>query len=329
MEIRHDWDQDEVEALFAKPFLDLVYEAQTIHRRYHSPNTLQRSTLLSIKTGGCPEDCAYCPQSVHYETPVDSEDLMLEDDVAAAAKKAKEAGATRLCMGAAWRTPPSEHRFQQVLTMIKVVRDMGLETCATLGMLDASQARRLREAGLDYYNHNLDTSPEFYGSIISTRTYRDRLETLGHVREAGLRVCCGGIVGLGETDADICSLLVQLATMNPHPDSVPINALVAVEGTPLADQAPADTFRLIRTIACARILMPKAYVRLSAGRRNLSDEAHALAFLAGANSMFSGDKLLTTPNPDQDRDLKLMRKLGIVDEQPAEPSLSESPTAPI
>ena len=309
--IRNDWRREEVEALFRRPLLDLVFEAAAVHRAYHDPRYVQLSSLLSIKTGGCPEDCGYCPQSVHHPTRMDSEPLMDVDKVLAEAENAREHGATRFCMGAAWRTPPSEGRFKQVLDMVEGVRAMGMETCATLGMVTGDQATRLKSAGLDYYNHNLDTDPEYYGEIITTRTYDDRLNTSDAVRAAGLSVCCGGIIGMGEGLSERAGLLHTLATMSVHPESVPINALVRVEGTPLADQPELSGLDFVRTIAAARILMPASQVRLSAGRLALSDEAHALAFLAGANSIFTGEKLLTTPNPGEDRDMALLGRLGL------------------
>lgn len=310
-DIRYDWTRAEVEEIYRSPLLDLIFRAQTLHRRYHAANEVQLSTLLSIKTGGCSEDCAYCPQSAHYETNLESEPLLERNRVVEAAQRAKESGSSRFCMGAAWRSPPSESRFKEVLGMVQDVRELGMETCATLGMLTEDQAHRLKDAGLDYYNHNLDTSPEYYGNIITTRTYQDRLDTLAHVRKAGMSVCCGGIIGMGENTEDVCGLLQQLATMTPHPESVPINSLVAVEGTPLAAQAPTNPLDFIRTIATARVVLPKSFVRLSAGRNSLSDEAHALAFLAGANSIFAGDKLLTTPNPGEDHDALLLHRLGL------------------
>jgi biotin synthase len=308
--IRHDWATEEVEALFALPFQDLLFRAQSVHREYHAPNTVQMSTLLSVKTGACPEDCAYCPQSVRYDTGLGRESLMAVADVAARALAAREAGATRFCMGAAWRSP--KKRDIEVMTaMIREVRALGMESCATLGMLTREQARELRDAGLDYYNHNIDTSPEFYGEIISTRDFQDRLDTLEAVREAGMNVCCGGIVGMGETVRDRARMLQVLANLEQHPESVPINQLVAVPGTPLAGQAPIDPFDFVRTIAVARILMPRSAVRLSAGREKMSDELQALAFMAGANSIFYGEKLLTTGNPDVEHDRALLERLGM------------------
>ncbi|HUN73163.1 MAG TPA: biotin synthase BioB [Steroidobacteraceae bacterium] len=308
--VRHDWSLAEVEALFGLPFIELLFEAQRIHRAYQEPNRVQMSTLLSIKTGACPEDCAYCPQSVRYDTGISREALMQLDAVREAARRAQAAGATRFCMGAAYRSP-KPRELQAICAMVREVGALGLETCATLGMLSAEQARDLKAAGLDYYNHNLDTSEEFYGEIISTRTYQDRLDTLEAVRAAGLKVCCGGIVGLGESLRDRAQLLRTLATLPQHPESVPINELVQVPGTPL-DGAPAvDPFDFVRVIAVARILMPHAHVRLSAGRTQMSDELQALCFLAGANSIFYGEKLLTTGNPDVDHDRKLLERLGL------------------
>lgn len=307
---RHDWTVDEVEALFALPFADLIHRAQTVHREHHPANTVQMSTLLSVKTGACPEDCAYCPQSVRYDTGLDREALMAVDDVVTRARAAREAGATRFCMGAAWRSP-KKRDIEVMSAMIRGVRELGMETCATLGMLTKDQALELRDAGLDYYNHNIDTSPEYYDKIITTRDFQDRLETLEAVREAGMNVCCGGIVGMGETVRDRARMLQVLANLEQHPESVPINQLVAVPGTPLADQASIDPFDFIRTIAVARILMPSSAVRLSAGREQMSDELQALAFLAGANSIFYGEKLLTTGNPDVEHDRRLLDRLGM------------------
>ena len=307
---RHDWTVDEVEALFALPFADLIHRAQTVHREHHPANTVQMSTLLSVKTGACPEDCAYCPQSVRYDTGLDREALMAVDDVVTRARTAREAGATRFCMGAAWRSP-KKRDIEVMSAMIRGVRELGMETCATLGILNKEQARELRDAGLDYYNHNIDTSPEYYDKIITTRDFQDRLDTLEAVREAGMSVCCGGIVGMGETVRDRARMLQVLANLEQHPESVPINQLVAVPGTPLANQAPIDPFDFIRTIAVARILMPSSAVRLSAGREQMSDELQALAFLAGANSIFYGEKLLTTGNPDVEHDRRLLDRLGM------------------
>jgi biotin synthase len=308
--VRHDWTRAEVRALFELPFPELIFRAQSIHRRNFDPTEVQISTLLSIKTGGCPEDCAYCPQSVHYDTGVKAEKLMPLDAVLAEARAAKDAGASRFCMGAAWREP-KDRDLDRVCAMVEGVKALGLETCATLGMLTPSQALRLKGSGLDYYNHNLDTSPEFYGAIITTRVYRDRLDTLGAVRDAGINVCCGGIVGMGEGAEDRAGLIATLASLPVHPESVPINMLVRVEGTPLAGQATLDPLEFVRTIAVARITMPKSVVRLSAGREDMSEEAQALCFLAGANSIFYGPKLLTTPNPGRDRDMALLDKLGL------------------
>ena len=308
--VRHDWSRDEVRAIFSLPFNELLFQAQTVHRQHFDPNAVQVSTLLSIKTGGCPEDCKYCPQSVHYETELEPEQLLDIDAVVQAAKRARRAGASRFCMGAAWRNPKGKN-FERVLEMVGRVQAEGLETCATLGMLDADQAVALKQAGLDYYNHNLDTSPEFYGDIITTRTYDDRLDTLTHVREAGINVCCGGIVGMGEGREDRVSLLCELANLPEHPGSVPINQLVKVEGTPLDEQTDIDVIEFVRTIATARILMPQSWVRLSAGRTEMTDEMQALCFHAGANSIFYGEKLLTTGNPDTAADDALFDKLGL------------------
>jgi biotin synthase len=307
----HDWTRADIAALFELPFPDLIFHAQRIHRRHFDPREVQISTLLSIKTGGCPEDCAYCPQSARYDTGVKAEKLMEVEAVLAEARAAKAAGASRFCMGAAWRSP-KDRDLELVCAMIEGVKALGLESCATLGMLTEAQAQRLQSAGLDYYNHNLDTSPEFYGDIISTRTYRDRLDTLAHVRDAGIHVCCGGIVGMGETRADRVGMIATLASLPAHPESVPINMLVRVEGTPLAGEAELDSLEFVRTIAVARIAMPASVVRLSAGREDMSEETQALCFLAGANSIFYGPRLLTTPNPDRDRDLALLDKLGLV-----------------
>jgi biotin synthase len=297
--------------LFALPFPELMFQAQTVHRLHFDPAEVQISTLLSIKTGGCPEDCAYCPQSVHYDTGVKAEKLMSLDAVLSEARAAKSAGASRFCMGAAWREP-KDRDLDSVCAMVEGVKQLGLETCATLGMLTRPQAIRLQQAGLDYYNHNLDTSPEHYGAIITTRTYQDRLDTLGHVRDAGIHVCCGGIVGMGESAEDRVGMIVTLATLPEHPESVPINMLVQVEGTPLAGGRTIEPLDFVRTIAVARICMPKSVVRLSAGREDMSDETQALCFLAGANSIFYGPKLLTTANPERDRDMRLLDRLGMV-----------------
>jgi len=308
--VRHDWSIDEVEALFALPFQDLLFRAQSVHREHQATNTVQMSTLLSVKTGACPEDCAYCPQSIRYDTGLDREALMAVADVADRARAAKNAGATRFCMGAAWRSPKKKD-IDVMTAMIREVKALGLESCATLGMLNREQAKELREAGLDYYNHNIDTSPEFYDKIITTRDFQDRLDTLEAVREVGMNVCCGGIVGMGETVKDRARMLQVLANLAQHPESVPINQLVAVPGTPLANQAPIDPFDFVRTIAVARIVMPKSAVRLSAGREQMSDELQALAFFSGANSIFYGEKLLTTGNPDVEHDRELLQRLGI------------------
>ena len=309
--IRHDWSRVEIRALFELPFPELMFRAQGLHRAYFDPTEVQISTLLSIKTGGCPEDCAYCPQSAQYETGVKAGKLMSLDTVLKEARAARAAGASRFCMGAAWREP-KDRDLDKVCAMVEGVRALGLETCATLGMLTAEQARQLKAVGLDYYNHNLDTSPEFYGEIISTRTYQERLDTLGHVRDAGIHVCCGGIVGMGEAREDRVGMIAALANLPVHPESVPINMLVKVEGTPLADGGRLDPLEFVRTIAVARITMPRSVVRLSAGREDMSEETQALCFLAGANSIFYGPKLLTTPNPDTDRDMLLLGKLGMV-----------------
>jgi biotin synthase len=308
--VRHDWTSYEVLALFERPFNDLLFQAQVIHRAFFDPNEVQISTLLSIKTGGCPEDCAYCPQSAHFDTAVRSEKLMTSDAVVAEAQKAKAAGATRFCMGAAWRAP-KDHDVEQVAQLVAAVKALSLETCATLGMLTRGQAQRLRAAGLDYYNHNLDTSREFYGTIISTRTYQDRLDTLAHVRDAGIRVCCGGILGMGERVEDRAELLRTLANLPTHPESVPINLLVRVEGTPLAKAEPLEPIDFVRTVAVARIMMPRSFVRLSAGRESMTEELQALCFLAGANSIFYGEKLLTTSNPATAADRGLFQRLGL------------------
>lgn len=310
-QIRHDWTSEEIEKIYNLPFPELIYRAQTVHRRHHRTDRIQGCQLLSIKTGGCPEDCAYCPQSAHYKTEVEREKILSVEKTLAAARIAKETGATRFCMGAAWREVPDGEQFEQVLEMVRGVRELGLEACCTLGMLRADQAERLAEAGLTAYNHNLDTSPEFYGQIISTRVYDERLKTLENVRRSGVTVCSGGIIGMGETLKDRCGLLRQLANQNPHPESVPINQLVRVEGTPLQNAKKLDIFDFVRMIAAARIIMPKAMVRLSAGRLQLTEEGQALCFLAGANSIFMGDKLLTTPNPETDRDRQLLDKLGM------------------
>lgn len=308
--IRHDWTRKEVRELFDLPFPDLMYEAQRVHRLYFDPREVQISTLLSIKTGGCPEDCAYCPQSASYDAGVKAEKLMGLDAVLADARAAKEAGAQRFCMGAAWRSP-KDRDLDQVCKMIEGVKAIGMETCVTLGMLTPPQAGRLKDAGLDYYNHNLDTSPEYYEKIITTRVYQDRLDTLAAVRDAGIHVCCGGIVGMGEGIEDRVGMIATLASLPEHPESVPINLLVQVEGTPLSAGQKTDPLDFIRVIAAARITMPASVVRLSAGREDMSEETQALCFLAGANSIFYGPKLLTTPNPERDRDMQLLDKLGM------------------
>lgn len=309
--MRHDWSVSEIESIYTAPLPDLIFRAQTLHREHHSPNEVQGCILLSIKTGGCPEDCAYCPQSAHYKTDVTRTELVSLDEMTAAATRARDQGATRFCMGAAWRDVPDGPQFDRVVDMVRVVRGLGMEACCTLGMLSQDQANALGDAGLTAYNHNLDTSPEFYGHIITTRTYQDRLDTLARVRQAGITVCCGGIIGMGEDRPVRYRLLQQLASLDPHPESVPINMLVRVDGTPLAGMAAEDPLEMIRTIASARILMPKSFVRLAAGRLSMSDEAQALCFLAGANSVFLGDKLLTTPNPGASHDEKLLDRLGM------------------
>ncbi|MFW1677496.1 biotin synthase BioB [Pontibacter sp. JAM-7] len=313
-DIRHDWTQAEVKALLDLPFNDLLFRAQTVHRQYFNPNEVQVSTLLSIKTGACPEDCKYCPQSGHYNTGLEKQRLMEVEAVINKAKQAKAAGSTRFCMGAAWKHP-SEKDMPYVLEMVKEVKALGLETCMTLGMLDEGKAEQLADAGLDYYNHNLDTSPEFYDKIITTRTYQDRLDTLQNVRDSGMKICSGGILGMGETQTDRIGLLCQLANMSVQPESVPINMLVKVEGTPLENVDDLDPLDFIRTIAVARIMMPASHVRLSAGREKMSDEMQAMTFFAGANSIFYGECLLTTPNPETHRDLQLFKRLGINPEQ--------------
>src|SRR5690554_2129810 len=312
-------------ALFELPFMELIYKAQTVHRAHHPANAVQLSTLLSIKTGACSEDCAYCPQSRHHDTDLEESRLAELETVVAAAKAARDNGSQRFCMGAAWRSP-TERQLDHVIEMVEAVKALGMETCVTLGMLKAGQAQRLSQAGLDYYNHNLDTSPEFYGNIITTRTYQDRLDTLESVREAGIKICCGGIVGLGESRRERAGLLVQLANLNPYPESVPINNLVRVEGTPLQDVPPVDEFEFVRTIAVARIAMPRAVLRLSAGRTEMSDTLQALCFMAGANSIFYGDELLTTANPQQEKDKALMERLGLVVMDTSTHDAQEQPT---
>ena len=321
MTLRNDWTRDEIQALYDQPFLDLVFKAQSVHREHFQPNTIQVSTLLSIKTGKCPEDCKYCSQSAHYDSKLEAEKRIAVDKVIREAQTAKDSGSSRFCMGAAWRNP-HERDMPYVLEMVRGVKALGLETCMTLGMLNQSQAERLKDAGLDYYNHNLDTSREYYSHIISTRTFDDRLDTLDHVRQAGMKVCSGGIVGLGESRNDRIGLLQELATMPVHPESVPINMLVPIEGTPLAEVEKLDVTEWIRTIAVARIIMPHSYIRLSAGRESLSDSDQALAFMAGANSLFSGDKLLTTPNAGEGKDQILFAKLGLTAEKP-KPTVAE------
>ena len=309
--IRHDWTPAEVLALYQLPFADLVFKAAQVHREFNPSNEVQRATLLSIKTGGCPENCSYCPQSAHYDTGVQKQSLMSVAEVSEAAARAKANGSDRFCMGAAWRQVKDGPEFDRVIDMVREVSSLGMEACVTLGMINANQAQRLKEAGLTAYNHNLDSSEEFYGKIITTRKYQDRLDTLGHVRDAGLNMCCGGIIGMGETAEDRCAMLAQLASFTPHPESVPINGLVSVEGTPLEGRKEVNPLDFVRMVAVARIMMPRARVRLSAGRFSLSKEAQALCFLAGANSMFSGEKLLTTPLPGVDEDLALMQELGM------------------
>lgn len=310
IQCRTTWTRDEVSELYFSPFNDLLFQAQGVHRSVFDPAEIQVSTLLSIKTGGCPEDCKYCPQSVRYHTEVAVEELLEAQVVREKVEAAKASGATRFCMGAAWRRP-KDRDLDRVLPLLEEVRAAGLESCLTLGMLSEEQARRLAQAGLDYYNHNLDTSPEYYQEVITTRSYADRLQTLEYVRKAGIKVCCGGIVGLGESVEDRIGLLWQLATLDPHPESVPINELVRVDGTPMENNAPVDPFEIVRTVACARVLMPRARVRLAAGRTQMSDELQALCFFAGANSIFYGERLLTTPNPEVDRDQNLFSRLGL------------------
>ncbi|TXH61222.1 MAG: biotin synthase BioB [Tolumonas sp.] len=324
--IRHNWTVAEVEALFALPFNDLLFQAQTVHRQHFNPNEVQVSTLLSIKTGACPEDCKYCPQSARYNTGLEKETLLEVEKVLQRAKEAKDAGSSRFCMGAAWRNP-RDRDMPYIIRMIQEVKNLGMETCMTLGMLTEEQAKQLADAGLDYYNHNLDTSPEFYNAIITTRTYQDRLETLQHVRDAGMKICSGGIVGMGEQVQDRAGLLVQLANLPVQPESVPINMLVKVKGTPLENQEELDPFDFIRTIAVARILMPKSHVRLSAGREKMNDQMQALCFMAGANSIFYGCKLLTTPNADANEDMQLCARLGMKPEACAQkPDMVEEHT---
>lgn len=328
-DIRHDWTRNEVRALFELPFNDLLFRAQQVHRQYFDANAVQVSTLLSIKTGACPEDCKYCSQSGHYDTGLDKEKLLAIEKVVQEAQNARDKGASRFCMGAAWRSP-REKDMPYVIEMVKRVKALGLETCMTLGMLDGSQAQQLAAAGLDYYNHNLDTSPEHYNQIITTRSYQDRLDTLAHVRDAGMKVCAGGIVGLGESREDRVGLLTQLATLPAHPDSVPINQLVKIAGTPLGNVDDLDPFEFVRTIAVARILMPKSMVRLSAGREQMPESQQALCFLAGANSIFYGEKLLTTANPEAEADRQLFQRLGLtpkVEEAVAQPAQRDAAVA--
>jgi len=320
--IRHDWQRREVLKLYELPFNDLIFQAHRVFRAYHNPNKMQISTLLSIKTGSCPEDCAYCPQSGHYSTDIESERLLPLEEVEQHALSAKASGASRFCMGAAWRNPSDKH-LDHVAEMIKVVKDTGLESCVTLGMLTQAQARRLKNAGLDFYNHNLDTSPEFYGNVITTRTYQDRLDTLEHVRAANIKVCCGGILGMGESRKDRAGLLLQLTCLPQHPESVPINMLVQIKGTPLHGLEKLDPFEFIRTVAIARIMMPKSCVRLSAGRDAMNDQTQALCFFAGANSVFYGDTLLTAKNPATHKDQLLFDRLGIETDQ----SITNKPTS--
>ena len=315
-EVRYDWARAEVEAIYRTPIPELVFRAQTVHRRFHASDRVQTCQLISIKTGGCPEDCAYCPQSAHYDADVERQGLLESEHVVSVAREAAARGVTRFCMGAAWRQAPEGKEFEKVLEMVRGVSALGMEVCCTLGMLKEEQAVQLKEAGLSAYNHNLDTSPEFYGSIITTRVYEDRLKTLAAVRRAGITVCCGGILGMGERESDRVGLLQQLASLRPHPESVPINMLVRVKGTPLAKMAALDPLEMVRAIATARILMPGSRVRLAAGRKQLSREAVTLCFLAGANSIFVGEKLLTTPNPGPDEDQELLENLGM---QPLEP----------
>jgi biotin synthase len=309
--MRTDWTRHEIAALYHQPLLDLLLQAQKVHRAFHPANQVQMCRLLSIKTGGCPEDCAYCPQSAHYSTGVDREPLMNTAAILPAAQRAKADGATRFCMGAAWRQAPHGREFESVLESVRAVAALGMEVCCTLGMLTESQARQLKEAGVTAYNHNLDSSPEFYGKIISTRSYYERLETIAAVRKAGITVCCGGILGMGESEEDRIGLLEQLASLDPHPESVPINMLVRAEGTPLASQPDLDPLTMVRTIACARILMPRSMVRLAAGRKQMSREAILLCFMAGANSIFTGERLFTTPNPAPDEDTEMLEELGL------------------
>lgn len=311
MEIRHNWERGEIRAIYTLPLTELIFRAQVAHRECHRPDEVQLCRLLSIKTGGCPEDCAYCPQSAHYQTGVERENLLDHETVVASARKAKSEGATRFCMGAAWRDAPQGKEFERVLEMVRSVAALDMEVCCTLGMLTERQAEQLKKAGITAYNHNLDASPEFYGEIITTRVYEERLQTIAHVRRAGITVCCGGILGMGESEEDRIGLLQQLANLDPHPESVPINMLVRAAGTPLENAPDVEPLAMARTIATARILMPVSRVRLAAGRRSLSGEAVALCFLAGANSIFTGERLLTTPNPPEDEDAAMLKNLGL------------------
>jgi biotin synthase len=315
-EVRHDWTKDEVRTIYNLSFLELIYIAATVHRRYHDPNEVQVCSLLSIKTGGCSEDCGYCSQSVHYDTGVKTQPLMAKEEVIEKARIAKESGATRFCMGAAWREVRNNRDFDRVLEIVKAVNELGLEVCATLGMISEEQAKKLKDAGLYAYNHNIDTSEGYYKKIITTRTFQERLETIRNTRKADITVCCGGIIGMGESVDDRIDMLVTLANLNPHPESVPINALVPIKGTPLENQEPVSPWEFARMIATTRIIMPKSMVRLSAGRLQMSKEAQALCFMAGANSIFAGDKLLTTPNPTIDEDAKLFSLLGLKARKP-------------
>lgn len=315
-ETRHNWTKEEILEIYNQPLMELLYQAATVHREYHDPNTVQVSTLLSIKTGGCPEDCGYCPQAARYHTNVEGNDLMTVPHVKAQALRAKAAGSSRVCMGAAWRNVKDGPEFDQVLEMVRTINKLEMEVCCTLGMLTENQAQRLAEAGLYAYNHNLDTSEEYYKEVISTRGYEDRLETIGNVRKTNVTVCSGGIIGMGEKVEDRAGMLVALSTLNPQPESVPINALVAVDGTPLEEQEPVEIWDMIRMVATARIVMPQTQVRLSAGRTQMSREGQAMCFFAGANSIFAGDKLLTTPNPDVNEDMSMFEKLGLVPQKP-------------
>lgn len=316
MKIKHNWTRDEIIALYNRPLMDLVYQAASVHRQHHDPNVVQVSTLLSIKTGGCPEDCGYCPQAARYHTDIEGNDLMSVQQVKAQALRAKSSGSSRVCMGAAWRNVKDGPEFDQVLEMVRTINKLDMEVCCTLGMLTENQAKRLAEAGLYAYNHNLDTSEEYYKEVISTRGYEDRLQTIENVRKTNVTVCSGGIIGMGESIEDRAGMLVALATLNPQPESVPINALVAVEGTPLEDEKPVEIWEMIRMVATTRIVMPETQVRLSAGRTNMSREGQALCFLVGANSIFAGDKLLTTPNPDVNEDMKMFEMLGLKPQKP-------------